>query len=115
MKFYPHGIGRDRQAVTYDTVKDHIVQQIQKNYKNGQDAGVSIRDLVVKDLTPYAPTRGTAADTDAADNVKQQAGMDILYQAELERYLERKDTLEQNLTKAYALIFSTYCNKAMQN
>jgi hypothetical protein len=41
--------------------------------------------------------------------------MDILYQAELERYLDRKDTLEQNLTKAYALIFSTYCNKTMQN
>jgi hypothetical protein len=41
--------------------------------------------------------------------------MDIMYQAELERYLERKDTLDQNLTKAYALIFSTYCNKTMQN
>jgi hypothetical protein len=41
--------------------------------------------------------------------------MDILSQAELGRYLDRKDTLEQNLTKAYALIFSTYCNKMMQN
>jgi hypothetical protein len=28
MKFYPRGIGRD--AVTYDTVKDHIVQYVQK-------------------------------------------------------------------------------------
>ena len=41
--------------------------------------------------------------------------MDILYQAELERYLDRKESLEQNLTKADALIFSTYCNKTMQN
>jgi hypothetical protein len=41
--------------------------------------------------------------------------MDIIYQAELERYLDRKDTLEQNLTKAYALIFSNFCNKKMQN
>jgi hypothetical protein len=41
--------------------------------------------------------------------------MDILYQAELEKYLDRKDTLEQNLTKAYALIFSTYCNKTRHN
>jgi hypothetical protein len=54
-------------------------------------------------------------DVDATANLKAQPGKDILYQAELERYLERKDTLEQNLTKAYALIFSTYCNKAMQN
>jgi hypothetical protein len=45
----------------------------------------------------------------------KQAGLDILYQAQLERYLDRQATLEQNLYKAYALIFSTYCNKMMQN
>jgi hypothetical protein len=28
MKFFPHGIERDRQAVSYDTVKDHIVQYV---------------------------------------------------------------------------------------
>jgi hypothetical protein len=41
--------------------------------------------------------------------------MGIGFQAELERYLDRADTLEQNMHKAYALIFSTYCNKTMQN
>jgi hypothetical protein len=41
--------------------------------------------------------------------------MDILYQAKLERYIDKKDTLEQNLMNAYALIFSTYCNKTRQN
>jgi antitoxin (DNA-binding transcriptional repressor) of toxin-antitoxin stability system len=115
MKFFPHGIGRDRQAVSYDTVKDHIVQYVQKTYKNGQDAAVSTRNRVVMDLTPHESTRGTSRDVDATANLKAQAGMDIMSQAELERYLERKDTLEQNLTKAYALIFSTYCNKTMHN
>jgi hypothetical protein len=115
MKFFPHGIGRERQTVTYDTVKDHIVQYVQKTYKNGQDAAVSIRDLKKKELTPLQPIRGTAVATDATENQQEQKGMDIMYQAELERYLDRKDTLEQNLTKAYALIFSTYCNKTMQN
>jgi hypothetical protein len=114
MKLYPHGIGRDRQAVTYDTVKDHIVQCIQKTYRNRQDAVVSIKNLAVRDLT-HEPVRGSATRTDAAEKLEQHAGMDILYQAELERYLDRKDTLEQNLTKAFALIFSTYCNKRMQN
>jgi hypothetical protein len=115
MKFLPHGIGRDRQAVSYDTVKDHIVQYVQKTYKNGQDAAVSIRNPVVMDLTPHVPRRGAATAADNAANLRQQAGMDILYQAKLERYLERKDTLEQNLAKAFALIFSTYCNKTMHN
>jgi hypothetical protein len=96
-------------------VKDHIVQYVQKTYMNGQDAAVSIRNLAVMDLTPHEPTRGISRDVDATANLKAQAGKDIMYQAELERYLERKDTLEQNLRKAYALIFSTYCNKTMQN
>ena len=115
MKFFPHGIGRDKQAVTYDTVRDHIVQFVQKTYKNGQDIAVSLRDDKVKDLSTLVPVRGQSISTDAALKANKQAGMDILYQAELERYLDRRDMLEQNLTKAYALVFSTYCNKAMQN
>jgi hypothetical protein len=115
MKVFPHGIGRDQQAVTYDTVKDHIEQHVQKTYRNGQDAAVSIRNLSVIDLTPQEPNRGRATRTDAAVKLEQQAGMEILYQAKLKRYLDRKYTLEQNLTKAYALIFSTSCNKTMRN
>jgi hypothetical protein len=67
------------------------------------------------------PTQGQATGTDPIATSNEQASMDIMYQPELEnqpeleRYLERKDRLEQNLTKAYALIFSTYCNKTMQN
>jgi hypothetical protein len=116
MKSFPHGIGRNKQTVTYDTVKDLIVQYVQKRtYNNGQDIAISLRELVEKDLSPLLPTRGQATSAVPADRANEQAGMDILYQAELERCLDRKDTLEQNLTKAYALIFSTYCNKMMQN
>jgi hypothetical protein len=96
-------------------VKDHIVQYLQKTCRNGQDAAVSIRNLEVIDLTSHEPSRGSSTRIDNAENLKQQAGMDIIHQAELERYLERNDTLEQNLTKAYALIFSTYCNKTVHN
>jgi hypothetical protein len=115
MKFFPHGIGRDQQAVTYGTVKDHIVQYVQKTYRNGQDTAISIRNLVVMDLTLHIPDRRSSTESDTAANLKEQAGMDITYQAKLKRYLDQKDTLEQNLAKAYALIFSTYYNNTMQN
>jgi hypothetical protein len=48
------------------------------------------------DLTPHVPIRGASTAADNAASLRQQAGMDILYQAKLERHLERKDTLEQN-------------------
>ncbi len=84
MKFFPHGIGRERRTVTYQTVKEHIVQYVQKTYKCGQDIAVSLRDLQKKDLTPNAPMRGISSETDANANTREQAGMDIIYQAELE-------------------------------
>jgi hypothetical protein len=77
---------------------------------------ILLRDLNVKDLTALIPVRGQATSSSKyAEKLNKQAGMDILCQAELERYLDRKATLKQNLNKAYALIYSTYCNKTMQN
>ena len=53
---------------------------------------------------------------ETGDKQKQeQDGLDIDYQEKLKMYLDRHRTLEQNLPKAYALIYSTYCNKTMQN
>ena len=97
MEFFPHGIGREIQTVTYDTVKEEIVQFVQKTYKHGQDITVSLRDGTKKDLTPLIPVRRQSTATDPAARTSEQTGMDIMYQAELERYLERKDTLEHNL------------------
>ncbi len=48
MKFFPHGIGRERQTVSFDTVKDHIVQYVQKTYMHGQDTAVSIRTTLLR-------------------------------------------------------------------
>ena len=103
MKVFPHGIGRETQTVTYDTVKEHIVQYVQKTYKNGQDVAVSLRDLQKKDLSLSSPTRGQSQDTDQDANTKDQAGMAIMYQAELEQNSDRKETLEQNLKQASAV------------
>jgi len=41
--------------------------------------------------------------------------MDITYQVKITRFLKRKKILDSNMSKAYALIFSNYCNKIMQN
>ena len=115
MKFFPHGIGRETQSVTYDTVKDAIVSYVQRTYKHGQDIAMSLRDLSKMDLTTLAPIRGQSEATETQENQMEQQGLDIMYQAKLEKYLDRKDTLDQNMTKSYALIYDNYCNKIMQN
>ena len=44
LKFYPHQMGR-QQGVTYDTVKDHILQTIQKTNNLGKEVATSLRDV----------------------------------------------------------------------
>ena len=43
-KFYPHGMGKNQQMMTFETVKDHIVDYVQKTYKHGHDMALSLRD-----------------------------------------------------------------------
>ena len=124
MKFIPHYTGK-QQMVTYDSVKDHIVQQIQKSFKYGNDIAQAIRDMVYEDennLGGGKPTRQIVAvpmDKDTRESLHmtlqiEQEGYDIEYKEELRKYNIRKDVYEENKVKAYALIFG-YCNKTMQN
>ena len=48
MKFYLHTVRSQSQSVTYDTVKDHIVQYVQKTYKNSLDIAESLDKEVMK-------------------------------------------------------------------
>ena len=62
--------------MTYTTVKDHIVQFVQKTYKNGQDVAISLRNLQKMDLTGERPRRGEATSPDANEARMEQSGLD---------------------------------------
>ena len=67
------------------------------------------------ELSKEEPTRTISKATEANEAAIEQVGLDIKYQEELRHFLDQKDSLRQGLIKAYALIFSNYCNKTMQN
>src|SRR5210317_821031 len=123
MKFVPHYSGK-QQVATYDTVRDHIVQQILRTFKYGNDMAMAIRNMKYDDtnLGGGKPTRQVVEipddiDTRNASHMSLQIekeGFDIEYKEELRKYNLRKDVYEENKVKAYALIFS-YCNKTIQN
>ena len=95
-------------------MKDHIISYVQRTYRHGQDIAISLRELKKRDLTSEKPTRKISSKTD--DNKKlEQDGFDMRYQAEIKQFLDRQSGLVENLIKAYALIFGTYCSKAIQS
>jgi hypothetical protein len=64
--------------------------------------------MIALDLATVEPTRTISKETDAAVKVVDQAGLDIKYQEELRRHLDRQDAMREGLNKAYALIFTNY-------
>ena len=118
MKFLPHTTGTNKLTATYETVKTHIEQYVQKTYKHGQDIAESLRELKKKDLSGVMPVRQMSTyvkvDEERLRKIEQE-GYDVLYTAEVQNYMDRKNTLETNLGRAYALTLSTYCNGTMQH
>ena len=95
-------------------MKDHIISYVQQTYRHGQDIAISLRELKKRDLTSEEPTRKISSRTDDSKKLEQD-GFDMRYQAEIKQFLDRQSGLEENLMKAYALIFGTYCSKAIQS
>ena len=114
MKFHPHGIGRDRQTVTFNKVKERIEMKIQKEYEYGRDIAESIRDMKLIDLSVLAPELGTSKEIDPVKRVREEKAMDIIFQQKTSRYLKRIEKLEENMGKAYSLIYENYCDSTMQ-
>jgi hypothetical protein len=114
MKFVPHGIGKERQTVTYQTVKDYIIQLVQKTYWNGKDVADSLRKMKKINMTKHMPTRKISQDT-GADKAMEQEGFNMLYKAEINIYTKRRHEFEDNMNKTYSLIFLQHCNKTIQD
>jgi hypothetical protein len=65
MKFVPHGIGKERQTVTYQLVKDYIIQLVQKSFRNGKDVADSIGRMEKIDMKKHMLTRKISQETGA--------------------------------------------------
>lgn len=119
LKFTPHYSGKQQMA-TYDTVKDHIIVQIQKTFKYGMDMAKSLRNSEYVNLREGRPTRMVvtipkeATEADQMTLKIEQDGFDIAYQEDLREYNNRVKVFEENKYKAFSVIWS-YCNKVMQN
>ena len=115
LMFHPQTVGKTHVA-TYATTKDAIEQYIQKEWtKGGYDVAQSLRNLQEVDIDAERPSRSLSVATKQEDKVDEQAGIDIRYQEELRRHLDRAQAMKDGMKQAYLLIFSTYCSKTMQS
>jgi hypothetical protein len=105
---------KDRQTITYQTVKDYIIQLVQKSFRNGKDVADSLRKMQKIDMTKNMPMRKISRAT-GTDKDLEQEGFNMLYKAEIDIYTKRKHEFEDNMNKTYSLIFLQHCNTTIQD
>ena len=68
MKFHPAFDSHSRQPVSYTTVKEHIINYVQREYDRGADVARSLEDLQVFDLDAVKPVRQQSKKIDPTTN-----------------------------------------------
>ena len=53
MKFSPYGQAGSKSPMTFDTVKEHILNTIQRTYRHGKDVVDSLSDMEEIDLRNF--------------------------------------------------------------
>ena len=101
LKFHPHGVGKDRQTVTYGKVKERIIMKVQKEYEYGRDIAESLRDMVVVDLSILRPRIEELQEKDPVKKAREEKAPDVVFQKKMDIYLNREEILKDNLGKAY--------------
>ena len=113
MKFSTQVAGKAPKA-SYATVKESLIQTVQKGYKGGIDVAKSLKDMKKVDLSKEEPVREISRLTDPVERAIEQDGFNIRYQERLRRHYDRSDALEEGMNKCFALIYSNYCTKTMR-
>ena len=92
-----------KQVYTYTSVKDLIVQIVQRAY--GYEVAGSLRYLEEYDTEGERPTILTSLYMDLNTGETDQIGLDMLYQPDITYYIKIIIEFEEKLRKSYTVIW----------
>jgi hypothetical protein len=111
---YVFYLGSAKQAADFETTKEFLINHIKKTLDFSNDIGTALEKLEQFDVNKHKPTlqysKKTNDDAKAAENEQFK----IEFKAEYDAFMKRKQCLETNMTKAYALLWEQ-CAKGMQS
>ena len=124
---YIYYIGSAKQASDYTVVTSYLINHIRKTYDNGDDVGEAIEKRIPMNFDAVKPSMGNTttvvnlSETNPVKLAKAQAEykkevreVEMMYEAEIKSFVNRKSRYETNLGKAYAFLYAQ-CNKALQS
>jgi hypothetical protein len=111
---YIYYIGTSKQVNDYNATTKYLINHIKKSYKYGEDIGNALEERSSLQFKIPMPRLMTSVNEDDQERSLENEQFKILYKAEIDSYVKRKDTYLSNIGNAYALIYGQ-CSKAMQS
>jgi hypothetical protein len=105
-------MGSSKQASAFETTSQFLINYVKKTFDRGNDE--ALQTLTPEDTELWKPTLQFSTATD--DTTRKQANRqhELEYKANLDEFMRRKRSYNDNLFQAYALVWER-CAKAMQN
>jgi hypothetical protein len=107
-------VGSSKQASIFKTTSEFLVNYVKKTFDRGNDVAEALHMLTPKDTELWKPTLQFSTATEDTKNKPENRQHKLEYKANPDEFMRRKRSYDDNLFKAYTLIWER-CAKAMQN
>jgi len=114
LKDYSYYVGSSKQASDFETTTEFVINHIKKTFTQGQDIAESLEELTMLDPDEWKPSLQASLATEEATIALETRQFEIEFKEATSRFLTRKQQYEENLYKAYALIWER-CSQSMKN
>ena len=94
---------------TFATVKDHVMNKIQRDYEDGKFLAKAIRTEILEVYEKPRRERSILADDD--ERAFEQETFNQDYKNATVKYERKMENLQDNMASSYILIFDDYCTK----
>lgn len=110
---YFYYVGLAKQASDYNLTTEQIILHIKKEYERRNDVSEALRMETMPNVNMWEPTLQQSQSTKDEERDFENEQFRMKYKAKLDKAMRRKRVSEDNVYKAYALIWDR-CAKAMQ-
>jgi hypothetical protein len=107
-------VGSSKQASDFETTSEFLLNYVKKTFDRGNDVAEALRTLTPEDTELWKPTLQFSTATEDTKSKQENHQHELEYKANLDKFMRRKRSYDDNLFKACALIWEQ-CAKAMQN
>jgi hypothetical protein len=107
-------VGSSKQASDFETTSEFLVNYVKKTFDRGNDVAEALRVLEPCNTDLWKPSLAFSIESDATLKAQENRQYELEYKADLDEFMRRRRSYNENLFKAYALIWER-CAKAMQN